>query len=98
MGGKDHARKEKAAQVAATTEGGYAQGQAKAEAAVEAAQAETAAMAAASQRMLSTTACELKASSSKLKRVRDSVANPRPWCRRPSTQAVRYVEEPHSLC
>ena len=96
MGAKDRERleRQKAAQVAKAAAEGYERGQAEAKAAVEVAQAE----AAACEETLGVTARELKAASGKLERVRDSVANLSPWCRRPSTQAVRYVDEPRSLC
>jgi hypothetical protein len=64
--------------------------QAGAKAAVEAAQSE----AAASEESLGITRLAYKAAEGKLRQIRANAAALSPWCRRSSTQPVRYVDQP----
>ena len=86
---KDRLRKERqtAALLARAAAEGYERGQADAQATVGAAQAE----AAAREETLGATTRALKVALGKLKRVRASATSLRPWCRRTSIQAVRYI-------
>ena len=95
MGAKGRLRKggQAAAQLARAAAEGYERGQADAQAAVGAAQAE----AAAREETIGATTRALKVALAKLGRVRGSATSMRPWCRRTSIQPVRYIDEPRAL-